>query len=180
MAQFLLAEGMLNKILFGLFGFLLISGHLSAGNGVNSNKSNDNSLIDFYCSNQIEIDSCQPGKLYETIYQWMGAKYRSKTPSGRSLDCSGFATLVYKEAYQIQLKGGSYSIFPKTKALEKNELQPGDLVFFKIRKGRISHVGIYLGNNKFAHPATKGGVRIDDLNDAYYKRYFFKGGRLTS
>jgi lipoprotein Spr len=54
----------------------------------------------------------------------------------------------------------------------------GDLVFFKIKKNRISHVGVYLGNNKFAHSAVKGGVRIDSLDTPYYKKTFYKGGRL--
>jgi lipoprotein Spr len=167
------------KIIFGLSLFLAFAGSALAGNGTgNIVKPDENTLQAFFCAHQVELDSCQPPAFYQTIYQWMGARYRSKTPSGRALDCSGFAGLVYKEAYQIKLNGGSYSIYPQTTPLAKNELQPGDLVFFKIRKGRISHVGIYLGNNKFVHSATRGGVRIDDLNDAYYKRYFFKGGRI--
>ncbi|MCY7360883.1 MAG: NlpC/P60 family protein, partial [Ignavibacteria bacterium] len=46
-------------------------------------------------------------------------------------------------------------------------------------KGRISHVGVYLGNDKFAHASVARGVMISDLNDAYYKKYFYKGGRMT-
>ena len=173
---------MLRKIIFGLGLIFFLGSSAFAGNGVENAKREDNStaMIDFFCAQQVELDSCQPSAFYQTIYHWMGAKYRSKTPSGRALDCSGFASLVYKEAYQIKLNGGSYSIYPQTTPLQKNELQPGDLVFFKIRKGRISHVGIYLGNNKFVHSATRGGVRIDDLNDAYYKKYFFKGGRIST
>ena len=169
---------MLRKIIFGLFVFIGFSFSAYSGNGNANSEVPENKLIEFFCARQIEMDSCQPPAFYQTIYQWMGAKYRSKTPSGRALDCSGFAGLVYKEAYQIKLNGGSYSIYPQTIPLAKGELQPGDLVFFKIRKGRISHVGIYLGNNKFVHSATRGGVRIDDLDDAYYRKYFFKGGRI--
>jgi len=53
------------------------------------------------------------------------------------------------------------------------------LVFFKIHSRRISHIGIYLGNNRFAHASSKG-VAISSLDDAYYSRYFYKGGRLLS
>jgi hypothetical protein len=59
-------------------------------------------------------------------------------------------------------------------------LAMGDLVFFKIKKGRISHVGVYLGNDKFVHSSTRRGVIISDLNELYYKRTFFTGGRHKS
>jgi len=57
------------------------------------------------------------------------------------------------------------------------ELKEGDLVFFKIRKGRISHVGIYLKDGYFAHATTYSGVTVSHLSEKYYTRYFFKGGR---
>ena len=52
------------------------------------------------------------------------------------------------------------------------------ILFFKIRKGQISHVGIYLGNNKFAHASVKTGVIISSLDEPYYKKYFYKGGEV--
>ena len=61
----------------------------------------------------------------------------------------------------------------------KDDLKEGDLVFFKIHSRRISHVGIYLGNNKFAHASSRG-VAISSLDDNYYSRYFYKGGRLMA
>lgn len=170
---------MLRKIIFGFLVFTLSGFTAFSGNGSPNGEIPEHKLAEFFSAREVEIDSCQPEAFYQTIYQWMGAKYRSKTPYGRALDCSGFAGIVYREAYQIQLNGGSYSIYPQTTPVQKPDLQPGDLVFFKIRKGRISHVGIYLGNNKFVHSAVRGGVRIDDLNDAYYRKYFFKGGRIS-
>ena len=50
----------------------------------------------------------------------------------------------------------------------------GDILFFKIKKGQISHVGVYLGNNTFAHASVHSGVIISDLDEDYYKKYFFK------
>jgi len=55
----------------------------------------------------------------------------------------------------------------------RDDLKEGDLVFFKIHSRRISHVGIYLGNNKFAHASSRG-VAISSLDDNYYSRYFYK------
>ncbi len=69
-------------------------------------------------------------------------------------------------------------MWPAVQPLEKPDLKEGDFVFIKIRKGQISHVGIYLGNNKFAHASVKTGVIISDLDEPYYKKYFYRGGRI--
>jgi lipoprotein Spr len=87
---------------------------------------------------------------------------------------------MYKDVYCIQLSGGSRDIYPLVIPVEKSDLQEGDILFFKIKKGQISHVGVYLGNNKFAHAAVNGGVIVSDLDEDYYKRYFYKGGRMMS
>lgn len=141
-------------------------------------KVNADETFHFLNAHEISVDSCHL-TLYTSIYEWIGTRYKYSAKNGKGgLDCSGFAKIIYKDVYQKELQGGSASIFPKTFALNKNELEVGDLVFFKIRKNRISHVGIYLGNNKFVHSAVKGGVRIDSLDSPYYKRTFYKGGRL--
>ena len=60
----------------------------------------------------------------------------------------------------------------------KTKLREGDLVFFKIGRGYISHVGVYLSNNKFIHATSYGRtVTVSDLDEAYYKRYYFSAGR---
>lgn len=172
------------RIMFkkGVILLLLLLAHFAwAGNPTGKpfkKKVTPEEAISFLKAHEIAVDSCHL-HLYISIYEWIGTryKYRSKKGSG-GLDCSGFAKIIYKDVYHKELKGGSADIFPKTFALEKNQLEVGDLVFFKIRRNRISHVGIYLGNNKFVHSAVKGGVRIDSMESPYYKQTFFKGGRL--
>jgi lipoprotein Spr len=160
---------------------LFFAGQSFAGNKIEKSikrKASQEEAFSFLCAHQIEPDSCHID-LYNTVYEWIGTRYKYSGKKGKGgLDCSGFAKIIYKDVYQKELKGGSADIFPKTYALNKNQLEVGDLVFFKIRKNRISHVGIYLGNNKFAHAAVKGGVRIDSLDSPYYKKTFYKGGRL--
>ena len=68
-------------------------------------------------------------------------------------------------------------MYNQCKHISKQELQEGDLVFFRIDSKDISHVGIYLQNNKFVHATTKAGVMIDDLDEEYYKKYFISGGK---
>ena len=74
--------------------------------------------------------------------------------------------------------GSSASIYHQCSAISKDKLKEGDLVFFKIDSKEISHVGIYLQNNKFIHATTKAGVMIDDLNEEYYRKYFKGGGAI--
>jgi lipoprotein Spr len=62
--------------------------------------------------------------------------------------------------------------------IDKEKLQEGDLVFFKTKR-RVSHVGIYLGNDCFVHSSTSSGVTINKLTDDYYSRKFIGGGRIT-
>ena len=108
----------------------------------------------------------------------MGTPYRYSGDSKNGIDCSGLVCEMYKSAYQKILTGSAKDIYEKTDPVKKEDLKEGDLVFFKIKKGRISHVGIYLGSKKFAHASTQRGVIISDLDEPYYKKYYYKGGRL--
>lgn len=117
-------------------------------------------------------------KLYSFINEWYGVTYKYGGKSKRGVDCSGFASLLYSGVYEKEISGSSLSIYNRCQVLSKDELQEGDLVFFKIDSKDISHVGIYLQNNRFVHATTKGGVMIDSLDEDYYKKYFENGGRI--
>ncbi|MFL5764195.1 MAG: C40 family peptidase [Bacteroidia bacterium] len=132
----------------------------------------------FYASHQLVPDSACCPYLYYQVYDWIGTKYKYAGRSKKGIDCSGFVSEMYRNAYCINLSGGSKDIWPTVIPVEKEALQEGDIVFFKIKKGQISHVGVYLGNNKFAHASVKQGVIISDLDEEYYKKYFYKGGRV--
>jgi len=62
--------------------------------------------------------------------------------------------------------------------ISKDELKEGDLIFFKIKSHYISHMGVYIGDNKFAHASSSRGVMISNLDESYWKRYYYKSGRL--
>lgn len=118
-------------------------------------------------------------KLYTFIDEWYGTPYKYGGKSKKGADCSGFTSVLYKEVYGKEVSGSSASIFTQCKPLSKKELQEGDLVFFRIDSKTISHVGVYLQNNKFVHATTKAGVMINDLNEEYYKKYFGGAGRTN-
>jgi murein DD-endopeptidase / murein LD-carboxypeptidase len=124
-----------------------------------------------------EIDTFFNPALYNAVIDWLTTKYRYGGDSQHGIDCSGFVKAVYDSAYRISLEGGSGNIYQHVTPVEKENLREGDLVFFKIRKKRISHVGIYLGKNKFVHASRAIGVTVSDLDDPYYKRYYYSAGR---
>ena len=142
------------------------------------NKTQKQSIDQFYASHQLAPDSACSPYLYYQVYDWAGTRYKYAGRTKKGIDCSGFVSTMYKNTYCINLLGGSKDIWPAVKPIEKSELVEGDLLFFKIKKGQISHIGVYLGNNKFAHASVHSGVIISDLNEDYYKKYFFKGGRI--
>ena len=118
--------------------------------------------------------------LYFFIDEWKGTPYKFAGKSKQGIDCSGFISVLYKQIYFLELSGSSESIFHQCKALNKEELKEGDLVFFKIDSSKISHIGLYLQNNKFVHASTKAGVIINDMDEDYYKKRYFKSGRLRN
>ena len=118
-------------------------------------------------------------KLYSFIDMWLGTPYRYGGNSMNGTDCSGLAQTFYKEIYKIDITRDAGSQFKECDVISNEDLMEGDLVFFKIGSKFISHVGIYLGNNKFFHASSKG-VMISDLTEKYYAKYFFKSGRLKN
>src|ERR1700712_2418751 len=118
-------------------------------------------------------------KLFHFVYDWIGTPYRFGGSSRRGIDCSAFTKELYSQVFNMDIQRSSRDIFSMVSPVRKDDLKEGDLVFFKIHSRRISHVGIYLGNNKFAHASSRG-VAISSLDDDYYSRYFYKGGRMLA
>jgi cell wall-associated NlpC family hydrolase len=102
----------------------------------------------------------------------LGEPYRYAGMSKRGWDCSGFVWTMYHRSLGIDLPRTADDMFHSGILLPLSHARAGDLVFFKIGKQRISHVGIYLRNNKFVHVSKSDGVIVSSLHDSYYRRYF--------
>jgi len=126
---------------------------------------------------KVALSATSNMKLFHFVYDWIGTPYRFGGHSRKGIDCSAFTKQLYSDVFNLDIKSNSRDIFSMVNPVGKDELKEGDLVFFKIHSRRISHVGIYLGDNRFAH-ASSEGVKISSLDDAYYSRYFYKGGRV--
>lgn len=110
-----------------------------------------------------------------TPYTWGGGSPDS------GFDCSGFLRYVYNEATGIALPRTTRDLIkmPIEKVARKS-LRPGDLIFFNADgRGRVNHVGMYLGSNKFIHSNHTGGsVRIDSLKTSYWQRSYIEAKRI--
>lgn len=117
-------------------------------------------------------------KLYAFIDEWYGTPYKYGGNTKAGVDCSNFASLTLKNVYAKTASPPCTHLFELCVAIPKKDLAEGDLVFFKIETNKVSHVGIYLMNDKFVHASTKKGVVISSLEEEYYKKYFYKAGRM--
>ena len=118
------------------------------------------------------------GKLEPYIEKYWGVKYKMGATGPYRFDCSGFMLRIFKEAYGIKLPRTSRAQAKLGKYVSKKYLKYGDLVFFNTFGRGISHVGVYIGNNKFAHASTSKGITISDLDNVYYKKKYVTARRI--
>ncbi|MCT8165145.1 MULTISPECIES: C40 family peptidase [unclassified Pseudomonas] len=115
----------------------------------------------------------------------IGTRYRFGGTSEKSgFDCSGFIGYLFREEAGMTLPRSTREMInvdaPK---VARNKLKPGDLLFFSTNgRGRVSHAGIYLGDNQFIHSSSRrsGGVRIDNLGDRYWSKTFIEAKRALA
>lgn len=104
-------------------------------------------------------------------------RYGGRTPSG--FDCSGFVGHVFSESAGLALPRRSEEMNRLGAAVSRSELEAGDLVFFNTLGRRYSHVGLYLGDDRFVHAPARGGrVRIERMTDAYWQARYNGARRL--
>lgn len=117
--------------------------------------------------------------LLESIDKWWGTKYCLGGATDNCIDCSAFTQIIMRDVYKHNLPRTAQEQYDACEKVQLEDLKEGDLVFFQTSGCSISHVGVYLLNNKFVHAATSGGVIISDLNDKYWQPRYRGAGRLT-
>ena len=101
-----------------------------------------------------------------------GYRFGGKNPQA-GLDCSGMVSYIYQQGAGLRVAGSAADIARQGRPVDRDRLRPGDLVFFNTRNAPFSHVGVYIGENRFVHaPSSNGRVRVDQLGSAYYAQRF--------
>ena len=115
----------------------------------------------------------------------IGTRYRFGGTSEAGFDCSGFIGYLFREEAGLNLPRSTREMINVDAPLvSRGNLKPGDLLFFATngRRGRVSHAGIYLGDNQFIHSSSRrsGGVRVDSLGDSYWSKTFIEAKRALA
>ncbi|MEY4711119.1 MAG: hypothetical protein RIS88_569, partial [Pseudomonadota bacterium] len=105
---------------------------------------------------------------------FLGVPYRLGGDSAETgFDCSGFVRAIYEQTVGLVLPRTADDQAAATQVIERQDLKPGDLVFFNTMRRAFSHVGIYVGEGKFIHSPKPGAeVRVEDMGGSYWRRRF--------
>lgn len=133
-------------------------------------------------SNQFRdyVNQLQNDSLKSFVLHWIGLPYKLGGNDEKGIDCSQFNKKLYKEVYQLELAGTCSKQWKQTNRVVKEDLQIGDLLFFKSTASPTGwHCGVYLGESNFVHASgERYGVRVSSLDDTNYKLRLKSGGRL--
>ncbi len=115
----------------------------------------------------------------------IGTRYRfGGTTESSGFDCSGFIGYLFREEAGMNLPRSTREMINvKAPLVARSNLKPGDLLFFSTNgRGRVSHAGIYLGDDQFIHSSSRrsGGVRVDSLGDRYWSKTFIEAKRALA
>lgn len=127
----------------------------------------------------VPVESISNIALLKKIDEWIGTPYVYGGSTKNGVDCSYFALDVMQGTFNKKLNRTAAEQYLQSKRINWDELKEGDLIFFKTEgPNKVSHVGIYLTNNKFVHASSKKGVTISDLSEPFYQRTLFSMGRI--
>ncbi len=126
--------------------------------------------------------SAKASELVVNAIGFLGVPYRRGGNSVETgFDCSGFVRAMYQQTVGLVLPRSADQQAAATQTIDKSELRPGDLVFFNTMRRAFSHVGIYIGDNKFIHSPRSGAeVRVEDMRQGYWQTRFNGARRVES
>jgi murein DD-endopeptidase len=159
-------------------GVLLVAALTLAGCATAPTKP-DGDPRDIAGSQSSPVDAGSVGSSLVTVAQRvLGAPYRFGGATEAGFDCSGLVFFAHREL-GIPVARTARAQFESSRAVTRDELSPGDLVFFRLRDSTVDHVGIYAGENRFIHAPRAGqSVRYDSLDLPYFATRFAGAGRL--
>lgn len=125
----------------------------------------------------VEVELLKNLNLLRLIEDWYGTRYRYGGSAKSGIDCSALMQVFFASLYGISLPRTAKMQYDASRPISRTELKEGDLLFFNTTGG-VSHVGMYLTNNKFVHASSSNGVTISDMFDSYYASRLIGVGRI--
>lgn len=124
-------------------------------------------------------DTQQIGALVAEAARWLGVPYKYAGNDKKGVDCSGLTSQVFLKTFNVKMPRSSREQQQWCTNIKKENLQPGDLVFFATgsNRNRVSHVGLYIGNGDIIHASSSRGVIISNLTENYYLKRYHSSGR---
>ncbi len=122
-----------------------------------------------------------PSRLARVVDSYLGIPYKWGGTTRAGMDCSAFTRAIFRETYGVELPRTSKQMYGVGRAIpQEQNLKPGDLVFFKNTYSGpgVSHVGIYLGNGRFAHASSSKGGTITPLDNPYFQPRYIGARRV--
>lgn len=180
--------GLLMTTTSGAFADEVNSSSQNANNGIfSSSKSTDGSSADAAgtpggAKSFLSGVASKAGDVVVGALNMIGVRYRwgGNTPDS-GLDCSGFVRYVFQDTLGMTLPRRAEEMSRVGEKVTVSDLKPGDLVFFNTMRRSFSHVGIYIGDNKFVHsPSTGSTIRVDDMEDGYWEKRFQGARRIEN
>ncbi|MDP2188853.1 MAG: NlpC/P60 family protein [Sphingobacteriaceae bacterium] len=169
----------MNRYFWSLLTLLFLSSCGASKKIKQQERANNQVLVEKYTKYLGEEPSTEHLVVYKFIDAWWGVPHRLGGNSQKGVDCSGFVVQFYSQVYGKEVARTTQGLYADAKPVPLGKLKTGDLVFFELSSvGKITHVGIYLQNGRFVHASTSKGVRIDDMEDVYYRQKKKYGGRL--
>lgn len=110
-------------------------------------------------------------KLFAAFNNWAGTRYRLGGTSHSGIDCSALTREVFREVFGYELPRVSVDQVKKGRKVSKNDLKPGDILFFR-PENRVNHTAVYIGNSLFINASSSQGVVLSSLNNSYWGKYF--------
>ena len=120
--------------------------------------------------------------LLSQMEKWFGTQYCFGGSTDSCIDCSSFTQVILRDVYNVKIPRNSQQQFDASTKIEVENLKEGDLVFFNTVSASmvITHVGVYVCNNKFVHASTSKGVTINDLSEKYFAKAYRGAGRFIN
>lgn len=157
---------------------MILAGRRAAAKGSFDIESASAVQLKYAVLMKTEVEALPSSTLLDAVDEWYGVRYRTGGNTKSGVDCSGFTCAVYSAVYGYALPRVSREQYRISRKLTIPELQEGDLVFFNTNGRGVSHVGVYLGNNKFIHASVSRGVMVNDLSEKYYAVRYYGAGRI--